>query len=124
MADRAAMVRMMLPTTKDFRMEVQGMKIKRKFIQFTIMALTAVMLFGCNGGSSSSGSDDDNNGGTEPVDSVLSGDITSDMTLTADTVWELSGLVVVKDRATLTIEPGTKIVGQSGTGANTSYMII
>ncbi|MDZ7831671.1 MAG: hypothetical protein U5L07_07950 [Desulfobacterales bacterium] len=100
------------------------MKIKRKFIQFTIMALTVIMLFGCNGGSSSSGSDDDNNGGTEPVDSVLSGDITSDMTLTADTLWELSGLVVVKDGATLTIEPGTTIIGQSGTGTNTSYMII
>jgi hypothetical protein len=45
------------------------------------------------------------------------------MTLTADKVWELDGLVAVKG-AVLTIEPGTTIVGLSGTGANTSYMVI
>jgi hypothetical protein len=47
-----------------------------------------------------------------------------DMTLTADTVWELSGLVAVKNGAVLTIEAGTTIIGQSGTGANTSYLVI
>ncbi|MDF1877199.1 hypothetical protein JHD47_05155 [Sulfurimonas sp. SAG-AH-194-L11] len=54
----------------------------------------------------------------------LSGDITADMTLTADKVWVLNGLVAVKNGATLTIEPGTTILGKAGTGANTSYMII
>ncbi|MEA3228802.1 MAG: hypothetical protein U9P38_07005 [Campylobacterota bacterium] len=56
--------------------------------------------------------------------SELSGDITSDMTLTADKVWILDGLVTVKEGATLTIEAGTYIAGMNGTGANTSYMII
>jgi len=37
------------------------MKIKRKSVQLTIMALTAVMLSGCNGGSSGNGSDDATN---------------------------------------------------------------
>ena len=60
----------------------------------------------------------------ELTTSTLSGDIVSDMTLTADTVWELDGLVAVINGATLTIEPGTTIVGKSGTGANTSYMIV
>ncbi|MDZ7831670.1 MAG: hypothetical protein U5L07_07945 [Desulfobacterales bacterium] len=37
------------------------MKIKRKFVQLTIMALPVVMLSGCNGGSSGNGSDEANN---------------------------------------------------------------
>ncbi|MDY0247290.1 MAG: right-handed parallel beta-helix repeat-containing protein, partial [Methanosarcina mazei] len=55
---------------------------------------------------------------------TLSGEITSNMTLTSDKVWVLDGLVVVTNGATLTIEPGTTIAGMDGTGDNTSYMII
>ena len=61
-------------------------------------------------------------GQTPKVD--LSGDITTNMTLTKDKVWVLNGLVAVTGGATLTIEPGTTIIGKAGTGANTSYMII
>jgi hypothetical protein len=43
----------------------------------------------------------------------LSGTITANRTLTADTVYVLSGYVQVKDGATLTIHPGTKIVGDT-----------
>lgn len=42
---------------------------------------------------------------------VLKGDITSDMTLSADKKYKLEGFVFVKDGATLHIEPGTVIVG-------------
>lgn len=45
---------------------------------------------------------------------TLTGEITSDRTLTNDTQWNLSGLVAVKGGATLTIEPGTFIIGQPG----------
>ncbi len=45
---------------------------------------------------------------------VLSGDITSSKTLTADKVWILNGFVVVKNNAVLTIEPGTVIKGGVG----------
>jgi hypothetical protein len=55
---------------------------------------------------------------------TLSGDITSNMTLTNDKIWVLDGLVAVKSGATLTIEAGTTIAGMNGTGENTSYMII
>lgn len=55
---------------------------------------------------------------------TLSGEITTDFDLTADTLWLLDGLTVVKDGATLTIEPCTTIAGLSGTGDATSYMII
>lgn len=55
---------------------------------------------------------------------TLIGDIASDMTLTAETLWILEGLVVVKSGVTLTIEPGTVIAGLDGTGDATSYMIV
>ncbi|OYZ47738.1 MAG: hypothetical protein B7Y13_09510 [Sulfurovum sp. 24-42-9] len=56
--------------------------------------------------------------------SILSGDITTSMTLTKDKVWVLDGLVAVKNGATLTIEAGTTIVGRDGTGSATSYLVI
>jgi len=73
-------------------------------------------------------SGDDNTQVTEcPIPTTtkpLSGEITTDMDLTSDTLWLLSGLFVVKDGATLTIDPCTTIAGLSGTGDSTSYMII
>ncbi|HED07510.1 MAG TPA: T9SS C-terminal target domain-containing protein, partial [Ignavibacteria bacterium] len=42
---------------------------------------------------------------------VLSGNITSDKTLTSDKTYLLSGFVRVKSGATLTIQPGTTIYG-------------
>ena len=44
----------------------------------------------------------------------FSGDVTSDRTLTNDTQWNLNGRVNVKNGATLTIQPGTFIMGQPG----------
>lgn len=46
---------------------------------------------------------------------TLQGEITSDTTLTNDTEWDLKGVVFVKNNATLTIQPGTFILGQPGT---------
>jgi hypothetical protein len=48
-------------------------------------------------------------------DVVLEGNITSDMTLTADNTYLLRGKVRVLDGATLTIEPGTYIFGENST---------
>jgi hypothetical protein len=42
---------------------------------------------------------------------VITQDITQDRTFHADTVYELSGFIKVTNGATLTIEPGTRIVG-------------
>ncbi|MBI1223132.1 MAG: T9SS type A sorting domain-containing protein [Bacteroidetes bacterium] len=41
----------------------------------------------------------------------FTGDITSDMTFSRDTMYELHGLVYVKNNATLTIESGTVVLG-------------
>ncbi|KQT21578.1 hypothetical protein ASG22_15595 [Chryseobacterium sp. Leaf405] len=51
------------------------------------------------------------NGTTENL--ILSGKITSNLTLKANNTYKLRGLVYVTNGATLTIEPGTKIVGEA-----------
>ncbi len=87
------------------------------------LAATTLTFTACGGGGSST---------TTPVEdkkpvvttSTLAGDITSDITLTADKTWIIDGLVAVKNGATLTIEAGTTIAGLDGTGASTSYMVI
>lgn len=43
-------------------------------------------------------------------DSILSGTISKDTTLTADRVWVLNGYVYIANNATITIEAGTKII--------------
>ena len=48
---------------------------------------------------------------TSPGAATISTDITTSRTLYADTVYSLSGFVHVANGATLTIQPGTKIVG-------------
>lgn len=63
-------------------------------------------------------------GGTPPVvvtppggtteNTILEGRITANRTLKADYVYKLRGLVYVTNGAVLTIEPGTKIVGEKG----------
>ncbi len=47
----------------------------------------------------------------------LTGTISADKTLTADTNWLLNGQVVVAPGVTLTIEPGTTVAGLEGTNA-------
>jgi hypothetical protein len=46
-----------------------------------------------------------------PGAAVITQDITADRTLSADTVYKLSGFIKVANGATLTIQPGTRIVG-------------
>lgn len=55
---------------------------------------------------------------------VLSGNITSSTTLSADTVYVLSGYVKVTNNAVLTIQPGTTIMGDSSTTARGSSLWI
>ncbi len=55
-----------------------------------------------------------NNGGGTTENTILEGRITSNRTLKADYVYKLRGLVYVTNGAILTIEPGTKIVGEQG----------
>lgn len=52
---------------------------------------------------------------------VISGEITANKTLTADRIWILNGFVIVKNNATLTVEPGTIV--QGGIGQKSALII-
>ena len=51
---------------------------------------------------------------TPAENTILEGRITSNLTLKAGYTYKLRGLVYVTQGAILTIEPGTKIVGENG----------
>ena len=55
-----------------------------------------------------------NGGGTTQENTILEGRISENRTLKAQYTYKLRGLVYVTNGAILTIEPGTKIVGESG----------
>ena len=54
---------------------------------------------------------------------TISSNITADTTLTNDKQWNLSGIVYVKNGATLTIQPGTFVVGNPGTNPPSALII-
>lgn len=59
------------------------------------------------------------------VDQVtVTDNITADVTWTSDKTYILGGRITVEDGATLTIEPGTIIKGQAGTGANATALLV
>jgi len=66
---------------------------------------------GVGGTSSFSGEAVVNTPEEGPKEATISANITSNRTLYADTVYQLSGFIKVANGATLTIQPGTKIVG-------------
>jgi hypothetical protein len=55
---------------------------------------------------------------------IVDGNIKADETWTSDKTWVLAGRIAVEDGATLTIEPGTLIKGQAGTGPNATALLI
>jgi len=86
-----------------------------------VLALSMVT-FSCN-------NDDDDDGGTTPPPAgddevIVTDNITGGETWTADNVYVLAGRITVEDGGTLTIEPGTIIKGQAGTGANATALLV
>jgi hypothetical protein len=78
-----------------------------------ITALVTLVLNGCrkievDGTDNSKGTD------TPDENTILEGRITANRTLSAKYTYKLRGLVYVTNGAILTIEPGTKIVGENG----------
>src|SRR5687768_8802 len=54
---------------------------------------------------------------------TISGDITANRTLFADTVYTISGFVHVANGATLTIQPGTRIVGDQSVLGSSLFIL-
>ncbi|MDQ1340813.1 MAG: hypothetical protein QG567_1971, partial [Campylobacterota bacterium] len=93
------------------------MKKRSYFLSIAMASLLAISFTGCDSDSDDSSNDTTNTTNTTTTTKqTLSGDITTDTTLTKDKVWVLDGLVAVKNNAILTIEEGTTIVGKDGTG--------
>jgi hypothetical protein len=55
---------------------------------------------------------------------LVNSNITTNTTWTKDNVYELAGRITVENGATLTIEAGTIIKGQAGTGTNATALLI
>jgi hypothetical protein len=71
-------------------------------------------------------SDDDNPGpdpGPEPGAAVIAADITQSRTFFAETTYTLQGYVKVANGAVLTIEPGTRIVGDAETAGSSLWVL-
>ncbi|MCF4100274.1 hypothetical protein L1I30_01220 [Gillisia sp. M10.2A] len=85
--------------------------IKNISVLFTV--LCGLSLASCS--SDDNIIDDGGDGPVDPVNSVLSGDITTNTTLDASVAYSLTDQLNVKSGATLTIPAGTKITAESGT---------
>lgn len=85
--------------------------MKKTFIYAALLAST---LFGCRKIEVDGGTTVVTNPGTDTENTILEGRITANRTLKAQYTYKLRGLVYVTSGAILTIEPGTKIVGEAG----------
>lgn len=70
--------------------------------------------------------EENNNGGNnDPTGNVVvTANITENTTWTKDNVYQLGGRITVVDGATLTIEAGTIIKGEAGTGPNATALLV
>jgi hypothetical protein len=84
---------------------------------FYFLVAAAVSLAACS----------DDNGpidpGPQPGDAVINADITQSRTLFADTTYTLSGYVKVTNGAILTVEPGTRIVGDTSVSGSSLWIL-
>ncbi len=85
--------------------------------KFGALALAAVAVASCGGDP------------VDPIDpiktnKVITSNITSNTTWYADTVYQLGGRITVTSGATLTIQPGTVIKGEAGTGSNATALLV
>ena len=55
---------------------------------------------------------------------IVNTNITTNTTWTRNNIYELTGRITVENGVTLTIEPGTIIKGQAGTGSNATALLI
>ena len=87
-----------------------------KQLLLSCLSLALLTLGACKkNDDNNNNNNNNNNGGSDSGIVELSGDITADKTLTADKTYLLRGFVYVTSGATLTIEPGTILLGDKAT---------
>jgi hypothetical protein len=96
----------------------------KKFAKYAMfLSALAVGFTACdddNGGEPNPGG----NSGEDGIEVTVTGNITSDVTWSADSIYILGGRIAVESGATLEIEPGTIIKGKAGTGANATALLV
>lgn len=95
--------------------------IMRKLLALAFMLSGFLFFTSCNEDDGGDGDGDPIVGGIEVL---VESNISSDVTWSSDSIYILGGRVTVLDGATLIIEPGTIIKGQTGTGANATALLI
>jgi hypothetical protein len=98
------------------------MTMKNRF-----MLLSLLFGFGMAVSFTSCDDDDNNDDNNNTIDTgnvVVTENITENTTWTSDKVYQLGGRISVEAGATLTIEPGTIIKGEAGTGANATALVV
>lgn len=90
----------------------------KKFFYLTV--LFGVLFVACNDDDDN----DDNNNPTDDTNIVVTENISANTTWSKDNVYQLGGRITVLDGATLTIEAGTVIKGEAGTGANSTALLV
>ena len=68
--------------------------------------------------------DDNGDGDVDTGNVVVKENISTNTTWTSDKVYQLGGRITVMSGATLTIEPGTVIKGEAGTGSNATALLV
>ncbi len=66
----------------------------------------------------------DNNDMPDTGNLIVSENITENTSWTSDNVYQLGGRITIVDDVTLTIEPGTIIKGEAGTGSNATVLLV
>lgn len=92
--------------------------------KFQILKVSLMLLIGLAVGSCTKDSDTDPDGNTDTGNVIVTQNITANTTWTKDKVYQLGGRITVTNGATLTIEAGTIIKGEAGTGANATALLI
>ncbi|RJE75730.1 hypothetical protein [Reichenbachiella sp. MSK19-1] len=95
----------------------------KKLLSLLMMAGVMASMISC---SEDDGGSIDGDGDGDGVDGnvLVEANISADETWTSDNVYELGGRITVLDGATLTIEAGTIIKGQAGTGSNATALMV
>ncbi|MGB3592091.1 MAG: hypothetical protein WBA16_10445 [Nonlabens sp.] len=91
-----------------------------KKIIFSVLAVVAFVLSGCEGDQAVIVTDGTGGG----QNNLIPRQITSNFELTNDRIWTIDGRTTVSNGAELLIQPGTIIKGNAGQGANASVLII
>src|SRR5687767_301654 len=87
-------------------------RVSRSFL----LASAAVLAIGC-------GDDDGGTGVIPPGEGTVNADITANRTFFAETTYTISGYVKVTSGATLTVQPGTRILGDADVAGSSLWIL-